>query len=97
MNNAPSRPILNRRDILKLAALAGVTATGGYLLFEYTPWLNVDQQAAQTRRPLEKVSPVSAQMRELVRYASLAASGHNTQPWKFAIADNTIDIHPDFA
>ena len=36
-------------------------------------------------------------MRELVRYASLAASGHNTQPWKFAIANNAIDIHPDFA
>jgi hypothetical protein len=36
-------------------------------------------------------------MRELIRYASLAASGHNTQPWKFAIAADTIAIHPDLA
>jgi hypothetical protein len=34
-------------------------------------------------------------MRELVRYATLAASGHNTQPWSFAITENVIDIHPD--
>ena len=26
------------------------------------------------------------QMQELVRYATLAANGHNTQPWKFALA-----------
>ena len=29
---------------------------------------------------------------ELVRYATLAASSHNTQCWKFAIADQTISI-----
>jgi hypothetical protein len=34
-------------------------------------------------------------MRELVRYATLAASGHNTQPWHFAIKANMIEIHPD--
>ena len=37
-----------------------------------------------------------AQMRELVRYATLAANGHNTQPWKFAIRENAIEIHPDY-
>ena len=40
---------------------------------------------------------VSAHMRELVRAATLAASGHNTQPWTFAITDQAIDIHPDLA
>jgi len=35
-------------------------------------------------------------MRELVRYASLAASGHNTQPWKFRIRENSLEIHPDY-
>ena len=34
--------------------------------------------------------------RELVRYASLAASSHNTQPWKFKIDDRSISILPDF-
>jgi hypothetical protein len=34
-------------------------------------------------------------MVELVRYATLAPNGHNTQPWKFAIKENAIEIHPD--
>jgi hypothetical protein len=42
-------------------------------------------------------STSSAQMRELVRYATLAANGHNTQPWKFAIKENAIEIHPDYS
>ena len=33
---------------------------------------------------------------ELVRYATLAASSHNTQCWKFALADRQISILPDF-
>ena len=36
------------------------------------------------------------QMKELVRYATLAPSGHNTQPWKFSIGENNIRIFPDF-
>lgn len=34
---------------------------------------------------------------ELVRQATLAASSHNTQCWKFAIGDSQITIVPDFA
>ncbi len=35
--------------------------------------------------------------RELVRYATLAASSHNTQCWKFSIQDPVISILPDWA
>jgi hypothetical protein len=35
--------------------------------------------------------------RELVRLATLAASSHNAQPWKFKIDRNTITIFPDFS
>jgi hypothetical protein len=38
----------------------------------------------------------SNQMVELVRCATLAANSHNTQPWKFAIKENMIEIHPDY-
>lgn len=93
----PPRQALSRRDALKLLAVSGVAAIGGYGLFEYTPWLNDDQSAVDTRRPLDKQPPIPAQMRELVRYATLAASGHNTQPWKFAISENAIEIYPDVA
>jgi hypothetical protein len=91
----PSRAGLSRRDFLRLLAAAGVTVTGGYVLFEYAPWLNYEQQADYTHRSLENDSNMSARMRELVRYATLAANGHNTQPWKFAIKENAIEIHPD--
>jgi hypothetical protein len=32
---------------------------------------------------------------ELVRLASLAASSHNTQPWRFRIGERSISIQPD--
>ena len=35
--------------------------------------------------------------RELIRYATLAASSHNTQPWKFRVRENVITILPDFS
>jgi hypothetical protein len=33
----------------------------------------------------------------LIRLATLAPSGHNTQPWKFLIQGNSIRIYPDFS
>lgn len=39
----------------------------------------------------------AALLRELVRYATLAPSSHNTQCWKFYIDDNAISILPDFS
>jgi hypothetical protein len=36
-------------------------------------------------------------LRELVRYATLAPSSHNTQCWRFHTAGNSISILPDFA
>ncbi|MFQ3684675.1 Acg family FMN-binding oxidoreductase [Roseiflexus sp.] len=36
-------------------------------------------------------------LRELIRYATLAANGHNTQPWKFAIRQDAVEIHPDYS
>ena len=95
MNNNHPRPTLNRRDFLKLLAAAGVTVAGGYALYTYTPWLNYEDQANQDRKAFEKGASMSVQMRELVRYATLAPNGHNTQPWKFVIKENAIEIHPD--
>ncbi|WP_318011292.1 Acg family FMN-binding oxidoreductase [Mesorhizobium sp. ES1-4] len=34
-------------------------------------------------------------IRDLVRYAALAANSHNTQPWRFTAGDGVIDILPD--
>lgn len=52
-----------------------------------------DDVAAAERAPL---SPTPEE-RELVRYATLAASGHNTQPWRFRLRAGGVDIEPDFS
>ena len=53
-----------------------------------------DSAAAALRRPLAREVH---DRRDLVRYATLAASSHNTQPWTFRIGADAIDILPDFA
>jgi hypothetical protein len=95
MNKTQSGVTLSRRDFLKLTAAAGVTAVGGHLLNTYAPWLDYEAQADLTCLPLTLEDTMSQQMREMVRYATLAANGHNTQPWKFAIRQDGIEIHPD--
>ncbi len=36
------------------------------------------------------------QMIELIHHATMAPSGHNTQPWKFSLTEDSIRIFPDF-
>ena len=97
MNKTPSSQTLSRRDFLKLTAALGIVAVGGHLLATYAPWLNYEEQATQVRRSFNQEDTMSQQMIEMVRYATLAANGHNTQPWKFAIRQDVIEIHPDYS
>lgn len=39
---------------------------------------------------------MNSQIPDLIRYATLAPSGHNTQPWQFSVQGNRIRIFPDF-
>ena len=39
---------------------------------------------------------VNSEIRTIIKYGIMAPSGHNTQPWKFAVVENEIQIHPDF-
>ena len=84
-------PSLSRRDFLKLLAAGSTTAVCGYALSEYAPWLDYEEQVTKTWTAQNSSAPLMM----LVHYATLAANGHNTQPWKFAIKDNAIEIHPD--
>lgn len=95
MKPSQSSPKISRRDFLKISAAVGVTAAGAHLLDTYAPWLDYDQQAATTAQPFAAQAVKPEQMRELVRYATLAANGHNTQPWRFALRGDSIEIHPD--
>jgi hypothetical protein len=87
-----TRKLLSRRNLLVGAgvALAGGGATavevqGMGSMAAYTA------RAAATRAPLAD----NVDLRELVRFATLAPSGHNTQPWRFRLAPKRIGIAPD--
>jgi hypothetical protein len=84
---------LSRGDFLKLLTAGSATAVGGVILSEYAPWLDYEEQVLKTWGVPSSSSPLMT----LVHYATLAANGHNTQPWKFSIKDNAIEIHPDYS
>ena len=56
-----------------------------------------DRVAVAQRRPGKVQAQGTLDARELVRLATLAASSHNTQPWKFDIHRESITVLPDFA
>lgn len=92
MSNTQPRPKMSRRDFLKLFAAGSAAAAGGYALYEFTPWLDYESQAEQVWTLKENDA-----MRSLIHFATLAANGHNTQPWKFAVRATAIEIHPDYS
>ena len=54
--------------------------------------------AARARQAFDaSVTTTSGIQRELVRFATLAPSSHNTQCWRFELAPNRISILPDLA
>lgn len=55
-----------------------------------TPWL-IDESE------FYEIEDARTQKEFLLRYAVLAPSGHNTQPWTFRITDEAIEVHPDYS
>lgn len=96
MNKTQSGSMPSRRDFLKITTVLGAVAVGGHLLDTYAPWLDYEAQAALAGRSLTRSETTSQPVMEMIRYATLAANGHNTQPWKFAVRQDVIEIHPDY-
>jgi len=90
----PNKTHLSRRDFLKIIGSAAAVTIGGQVLYSCSPWLNYDEQAGQQSRVFQ--NSTSDQTLEMIRYATMASNGHNTQPWKFAVRDSAIEIHPDY-
>lgn len=76
--------------LLTAGSLAGCTSRDGEAAYQAA--------VQQTWRPgpLQR-DQGTALATELVRYATLAPSSHNTQCWKFAMAKDAITILPDFS
>lgn len=68
-------------------------AAGGAIAFGLWPRMG-DYNDAMTR--LRAPLPAEPEMTDLIRYATLAANGHNTQPWKFKVSSDAVSILPDF-
>ncbi len=88
--------MLTRRQIV-----LGFVALGGSLMrarrAAAAASLTYDEAVGRTWRHAEgDVTDGLMLRRELVRYATLAPSSHNTQCWKFRLDDAAISIAPDF-
>ncbi|MDR3372419.1 MAG: nitroreductase family protein [Ancalomicrobiaceae bacterium] len=86
---------MTRRRILigsGLVGLAGATATF-YGIGQLGSMQDYSATVAGMRSPLTQDPDV----REFIRYATLAPSGHNTQPWRFRLRSDGITLLPDLA
>ena len=86
---------MNRRHLLIGAGTAIVVGGGATLLT--LSGMGSSSDYAATIAPLRTPLADPAGPRDLIRYATLAPNGHNTQPWRFRVGDKRIDILPDFS
>lgn len=85
---------INRRDFLKILGTAGIAAAGSAYADLARPWIDYDESVKINKMKTYN-SPISDIKMDLIRYATLAANGHNTQPWKFIVDGNHIYIYAD--
>lgn len=86
---------MNKRNLLLgtgSLVLAGVAGVAGWRA-SVGSTAGYDDYSRRLRAPL----PPEPAVADLIRYATLAANGHNTQPWRFRIGDGAIDILPDLS
>ena len=89
--------MLSRRELIRGAAVC--TALPGFALTN-AACAAADRYGATVRAlrsPLLEFAEQAALLQELVRCATLAANGHNTQPWKFGLSPDAISIRPDLS
>ena len=90
-----------RRRFLGVLAGAGVVVAAGgaaaFMSHSRDPAAYEDAIKAIWRHSDSFELPAPDTRKELVRYATLAANSHNTQPWQFRIADRVIFALPDLA
>src|ERR1700736_2359585 len=90
---ARAYPMIDRRELM----------LGAFGLSSVTALSAESANADSSTRYEHAVHSTWAPMRvdpsklELVRFATLAANSHNTQPWKFSIKEDSILIAPDYA
>lgn len=86
---------MNRRNLL--LGVGALAAAGGAGLAGWSAAVGSTADYDRYSAGLRAMAPADPALADLIRYATLAANGHNTQPWRFRIADAAIDILPDLS
>lgn len=86
---------MNRRALLIGGGAAALVGTGLVSL----SFLRMGSRGGYSAQIAAARATLAGQpeLNELVRYATLAANGHNTQPWRFRVGEGHIAVLPDFA
>ncbi len=83
---------MRRQFLIGAGSLAVVGTGAAYFGFRTMGSMEEYADAVKASRSALSQDPSTV---ELVRYATLAASGHNTQPWRFSVSQQRIEILPD--
>ena len=86
---------VNRRQVL-IGAGAVALAGAGAAALSFSQMGSMEEYNASVAATRVRLSEHPA-LQDVVRLATLAANGHNTQPWRFRVGENQIEILPDFA
>jgi nitroreductase len=87
--------MLDRRRILFGGGAAAVAGAGSaYLGLHDMGTMKEYNAVVATTRATLKQTPM---MVDIIAHATLASSGHNTQPWRFRLNDGLIEILPDLS
>jgi hypothetical protein len=86
---------MNRRGVL--IGVGGVLLLAGAGAFGWRSSVGSMTGYRRYAGRLRATLPAKPPIADLIRYATLAASSHNTQPWRFRIEKDAIEILPDLS
>jgi len=89
------RTALTRRQVVLAGALSPALPLGLAACSTDGTSSAYDEAAMRMHQPLLMAPGGTMPMRELVRYATLAPSSHNTQCWKFRVDARAVELRPD--
>jgi len=91
----PEHRLLGRRNLL--IGAAGLAGLGGGAFWEIERRMGSSADYGEAVRAMRSTLDARPGTRDLIRFATLAPNGHNTQPWRFEAARDRITIRPDFS
>ena len=97
MKKRKKKRIMKRRKFLKTIGVVGGAAglgVGGYAAWDASGKKSYRVALDELYRPIDLQEKKYA-IREIARYATMAANSHNTQPWRIELEESAISFLPD--